>query len=87
MRIENRTGGIRDGDRVIIAVGMAISSCGGGPWGVAVAPPSCAPQLAWRDASINPRTPFTIADSAHPGCSRDDSTSNVCFPNDASSEM
>jgi hypothetical protein len=31
--------------------------------------------------------PLTMDDSAHPGRSRDDSTSNVNFPYDASSGM
>ena len=44
-------------------------------------------QLRWRDFSMRPRMPLTIDDSAHPGCSREDNTSNVCLPNDASSGM
>ena len=35
-----------------------------------------------RDSCMRSRMPLTIDDSAHPGCSRDDRTSNVCFPND-----
>jgi hypothetical protein len=42
---------------------------------------------ALRALSISSNTPFTIDDSAQPGFSRDDSTSNVYFPYEASSGM
>jgi hypothetical protein len=45
------------------------------------------PQRGFRALSINSSRPFTIDDSAHPGRSRDDSTSNVYFPYDRSSGM
>ncbi len=44
-------------------------------------------QLRAPDVAMRSRSPFTMADSAHPGCSRDESTSKVYLPNDASSGM
>ena len=40
-----------------------------------------------RALSMSDKIPSTMADSAHPGCSREDSTSNVCLPKEASSGM
>ena len=42
---------------------------------------------AFRTPAMRSRMPFTMDASAHPGFRREDSTSNVCFPKEASSGM
>ena len=67
----------RSGNQLRISVGLedALNSYPGKP----------RDHCGLRETSIRSKIPFTMADSAQPGCRREDSTSNVFIPNAESS--